>query len=81
MNKFQEWSGLKIHLDKTYLAIFGKLHTKKRVLLMSLNYQFNKHLIFLRLFKSTHTLTNIKMLFKEYVLKTAEEDIKRGETG
>ena len=28
MNKFQEWSGLKINLDKTYLAIFGKLHQK-----------------------------------------------------
>ena len=28
MRKFQEWSGLKINLDKTFLAIFGKIHKK-----------------------------------------------------
>ena len=28
MRKFQEWSGLKINLGKTYLAIFGKLCKK-----------------------------------------------------
>ena len=26
MDKFLEWSGLKINLDKTYLAIFGKIY-------------------------------------------------------
>ena len=30
MKKFQEWSGLKINLDKTYLAIFGKIHKKPK---------------------------------------------------
>ena len=30
MRKFQEWSGLKINLDKTYLAIFGKIHKKPK---------------------------------------------------
>ena len=28
MNQFQLWSGLKINLDKTYLAIFGKICKK-----------------------------------------------------
>ena len=30
MSKFQKWSGLKIDLDKTYLAIFGKIHKKPK---------------------------------------------------
>ena len=28
MDKFREWSGLKINLAKTYLKIFGKQHKK-----------------------------------------------------
>ena len=30
MNKFREWSGLKINLGKTYLTIFGKHLEKPR---------------------------------------------------
>ena len=30
MRKFQEWSGLKINLDKTYLVIFGEIHKKHK---------------------------------------------------
>ena len=30
MEKFREWSGLKINLGKTYLTIFGKIHKKPK---------------------------------------------------
>ena len=30
IRNFQEWSGLKINLDKTYLAIFGKIYKKPK---------------------------------------------------
>ena len=30
MDKFREWSGLKINLGKTYLTIFGKQHKKTK---------------------------------------------------
>ena len=30
MEKFREWSGLKINLGKTYLTIFGKQHKKPK---------------------------------------------------
>ena len=30
MKKIQEWSGLKMNLDKTYLAIFCKIHKKPK---------------------------------------------------
>ena len=28
IKKFQEWSGLKINLDKNFLAVFGIVHKK-----------------------------------------------------
>ena len=31
MDKFREWSGLKINLGKTYLSIFGKQYKKNQV--------------------------------------------------
>ena len=32
MEKFKEWSGLKINLGKTYLTIFGKQYKKPRLI-------------------------------------------------
>ena len=34
MGKFPEWSGLKINLAKTYLAIFGKIYKKHKFSLL-----------------------------------------------